>query len=192
GAAAAGWSGSVRSADPPALRWASPVTQPRRRPDGLSSLNAERTDVLRPRMLAAVNSDAGSLVSLADIRAAAVRIQRVVLRSPVIALPHPSDPHRLLHCTAESPPRTRARKLRGAHNTHSQVLDTAREKGIVGQSTGNHDRAVAWVAGRLDLQATIVMPEATPRPKLEAVRALGARVEIAPKRERDERAVEVV
>src|SRR5690625_6791956 len=124
-------------------------------------------------MLAAVNSDAGSLVSLADIRAAAERIQGVVLRSPVIALPHPADPDRLLHCKAESLQPTGAFKLRGAYNTISPVLETARAKGIVAQSSGNHARAVAWVARRLDLQATIVMPEATPRPKLEAVRALG-------------------
>lgn len=143
-------------------------------------------------MLAAVNSDAGSLVSLADIRAAAERIQGVVLRSPVIALPHPADPDRLLHCKAESLQPTGAFKLRGAYNTISQVLETAREKGIVAQSSGNHARAVAWVARRLDLQATIVMPEATPRPKLEAVRALGARVEIVPNRERDQRAAELV
>src|SRR5690625_8025131 len=89
-------------------------------------------------MLAAVNSDAGSLVSLADIRAAAERIQGVVLRSPVIALPHPADPDRLLHCKAESLQPTGAFKLRGAYNTISQVLETAREKGIVAQSSGNH------------------------------------------------------
>src|SRR5690625_5960870 len=79
-------------------------------------------------MLAAVNSDAGSLVSLADIRAAAERIQGVVLRSPVIALPHPADPDRLLHCKAESLQPTGAFKLRGAYNTISQVLETARDR----------------------------------------------------------------
>ena len=139
-----------------------------------------------------MNSDATSLVTLADIRAAADRIQDVVLRSPIIALPHPEDPDRLLHCKAESLQPTGAFKLRGAYNTIAQVLDTAREKGIVAQSSGNHARAVAWVARRLDLEAVIVMPEATPRPKVEAVRDLGARVEIVPNRERDQRAAELV
>lgn len=142
--------------------------------------------------MTAVNRDATALVSLADIRAAADRVQGVVLRSPVIALPHPQDPDRLLHCKAESLQPTGAFKLRGAYNTISQVLDTARERGIVAQSSGNHARAVAWVARRLDLQAMIVMPEATPRPKVEAVRALGARVEMVPNRERDQRAAELV
>ena len=142
--------------------------------------------------MSAVNRDATALVSLADIRAAADRVQGVVLRSPIIALPHPQDPDRLLHCKAESLQPTGAFKLRGAYNTISQVLDTARERGIVAQSSGNHARAVAWVARRLDLQAMIVMPEATPRPKVEAVRALGARVEMVPNRERDQRAAELV
>lgn len=139
-----------------------------------------------------MNSDATSLVTLADIRAAADRIQDVVLRSPLITLPHPEDPDRLLHCKAESLQPTGAFKLRGAYNTIAQVLDTSREKGIVAQSSGNHARAVAWVARRLDLDAVIVMPEATPRPKVEAVRALGAQVEIVPNRERDQRAAELV
>lgn len=130
-------------------------------------------------------------MTLADIRAAADRVQDVVLRSPLIALPHPEDPDRLLHCKAESLQPTGAFKLRGAYNTIVQVLDTARETGIVAQSSGNHARAVAWVARRLELGAVIVMPEATPRPKAEAVRALGARVEIVPNRERDRRAAEL-
>src|SRR5699024_12827071 len=64
--------------------------------------------------------------------------------------------------------------------------------GVAAQAPGRHARAVAWVARRLDLQATVVVPEATRRPKLEAVRALGARVESVPDRERDQRAAELV
>src|SRR5699024_10825742 len=116
-------------------------------------------------MLAAANSDAGTLVSLADTRAARCPTPAAALASTLLPPPHPADPDRLLHCKAESLQPTGAFKLRGAYNTISQVLETAREKGIVAQSSGNHARAVAWVARRLDLQATIVMPEATPRPK---------------------------
>src|SRR5699024_2941133 len=51
---------------------------------------------------------------------------------------------------------------------------------------------VAWVARRLGLDAVIVMPEAAPQPKIDAVRALGARVDVVPNSQRDERAAQFV
>ena len=75
---------------------------------------------------------------------------------------------------------TGAFKLRGAYNTIAQVIDQARANGIVAQSSGNHARAVAWLARRLDLRAVIVMPDAAPPNKVAAVRALGAEVELVP------------
>ena len=139
-----------------------------------------------------MHSDSPALVTLADIRAAAQRIDDLVLRTPVIEVPHPEDPDRTLLCKAESLQPTGAFKLRGAYNAIVQVIDTARENGIVAQSSGNHARAVAWVARRLGLDAVIVMPEAAPQPKIDAVRALGARVDVVPNSQRDERAAQFV
>ncbi|WP_081746799.1 threonine/serine dehydratase [Arthrobacter sp. H5] len=132
------------------------------------------------------------LVTLEDITAAAERISDLALRTPVIPLPHPLRPDELLHCKAESLQPTGAFKLRGAYNTIAQVLDQARERGIVAQSSGNHARAVAWLAHRLNLRAVIVMPDAAPPTKIAAVRALGAEVEVVPSAQRDIRAKELV
>lgn len=137
-------------------------------------------------------TDATALVTLEDIEAAAERIGDLVLRTPLIQLPHPQRPDELLHCKAESLQPTSAFKLRGAYNAIAQVLDQAREHGIVAQSSGNHARAVAWLARRLNLRAVIVMPEAAPAPKIAAVRALGAEVEVVPSALRDIRAEELV
>lgn len=131
------------------------------------------------------------LVTLDDIRAAADRIQDLVLRTPIIALPHPDRPSEILHLKAESLQPTGAFKLRGAYNTISQVLDESRERGIIAQSSGNHARAVAWLAKRLDLRAVIVMPDAAPPTKVAAVRALGAEVVLVPASERDSRTLEL-
>lgn len=139
-----------------------------------------------------MNCDSPALVTLADIRTAAQRIDDLVLRTPVIEVPHPEDPDRILFCKAESLQPTGAFKLRGAYNAIAQVIETARAHGIVAQSFGNHARAVAWVARRLGLDAVIVMPEAAPQPKVDAVRALGASVEIVPNTERDARAAQLV
>lgn len=133
-----------------------------------------------------------TLVTLKDIETAAERISDLVLRTPLIQLPHPQRPDEILHCKAESLQPTSAFKLRGAYNTIAQVLEQAREHGIVAQSSGNHARAVAWLAHRLNLHAVIVMPDAAPRPKIDAVRALGAEVQIVPSALRDVRAHELV
>lgn len=132
------------------------------------------------------------LVGLDEILAAADRIAGVVLRTPVIDLPHPERPGTVLHCKAESLQPTGAFKLRGAYNTIAQVIDQARANGIVAQSSGNHARAVAWLARRLGLRAVIVMPDAAPPNKVAAVRALGADVELVPAAERDLRPLDWV
>ncbi|GAB3270460.1 threonine ammonia-lyase [Arthrobacter pigmenti] len=131
------------------------------------------------------------LVNLQDIRTAAERIGDLVLRTPVIELPHPERPDELLHCKAESLQPTGAFKIRGASNAILQVLETARDNGVVAQSSGNHARAVAWLAHRLGLRTVIVMPDAAPAPKVAAVRALGAEVELVPAAQRDSRALEL-
>ncbi|GAA1654841.1 threonine/serine dehydratase [Kribbella alba] len=142
-------------------------------------------------MSAQTASGTDRVVDLDDILAAADRIAGVVLRTPVIPLPHPARPDELLHCKAESLQPTGAFKLRGAYNAIAQVLDQARANGIVAQSSGNHARAVAWLARRLDLHAVIVMPDAAPANKVAAVRALGAEVELVPAARRDIRPLEL-
>lgn len=131
------------------------------------------------------------LVGLRDITEAAERIDDLVLRTPVIELPHPVRFDEVLHCKAESLQPTAAFKLRGAYNAISQALPQAREHGVLAQSSGNHARAVAFVAHRLGLHAVIVMPENTPPAKVAAVRALGAHVELVPIAERDSRALQL-
>jgi threonine dehydratase len=133
-----------------------------------------------------------ALVTLDDVRAAARRIGDLALLTPVVALPHPTRPDEVLACKAESLQPTGAFKLRGAYNAIAQVLGRAREHGVVAQSSGNHARAVAWVAHRLDLRAVIVMPDAAPPVKVAAVRALGATVEMVPSAQRDTRPLELV
>jgi threonine dehydratase len=70
-------------------------------------------------------------------------------------------------------------------------MDAARAAGVVAHSSGNHARAVAWVAHELGIRAVIVMPDAAPPVKVEAVRRLGAEVVIVPPHERDTRAEEL-
>src|SRR5262245_30201059 len=98
------------------------------------------------------------LVCLEDIRAAATRIKGRVVRTPLIPFAGPAEPGRPLWLKPESLQPTGAFKLRGAFNAILQRLDDARAHGVVTHSSGNHARAVAWVARELRLKATIVIP----------------------------------
>ncbi len=67
-------------------------------------------------------------------------------------------------------------KLRGAYNKMARLPATARAKGVIAASAGNHAQGVALAAQRLQCAATIVMPVTTPQIKIAAVEARGAKV----------------
>ena len=66
-------------------------------------------------------------------------------------------------------------KLRGAYNKIFHLSDKERAQGVIAASAGNHAQGVALSAQRLGIKAVIVMPRTTPRIKVNAVRAFGAR-----------------
>ena len=67
-------------------------------------------------------------------------------------------------------------KCRGAYNKMVHLGQEARDAGVVAASAGNHAQGVALAAAKLGIQAKIVMPVTTPAIKVDAVRALGAKV----------------
>ena len=70
-------------------------------------------------------------------------------------------------------------KLRGAHNRMAQLAEDERRRGVITASAGNHAQGVAFSARHLGVSALIVMPQTTPEIKVDAVRELGAEVELA-------------
>jgi threonine dehydratase len=67
-------------------------------------------------------------------------------------------------------------KLRGAYNKMANLKPAQLERGVTCASAGNHAQGVALAAQRLGVPATVVMPVTTPRIKVTAVSARGARV----------------
>jgi threonine dehydratase len=110
------------------------------------------------------------VVTLDDIRAAADRIQGVVLRTPM--LPFRGNGHVKAECLQP----TGSFKIRGAYNTLRQLDDAQRQRGVVAHSSGNHGQAVARAARLLGLRAVIVMPDNAARVKIDGVRADGAEI----------------
>jgi len=70
-------------------------------------------------------------------------------------------------------------KLRGAYNKIAHLSQKERSRGVIAASAGNHAQGVAFSAQQLGLRAVIVMPQTTPRIKVDAVRSMGAEVVLA-------------
>ena len=120
------------------------------------------------------------LVTLDEIRAAAGRIRGVARRTPVVEVAGdarrggPASGAVALALKCESLQPMGAFKIRGACNMLAQLSPEAREAGVITYSSGNHGQAVALVAQRFGIPAVVVMPETTPRVKIEGVRRYGA------------------
>ena len=69
-------------------------------------------------------------------------------------------------------------KLRGASNKIALLPEADVARGVIAASAGNHAQGVALAARHRGVKALIVMPKTTPRIKVEAVRALGARIHL--------------
>lgn len=67
-------------------------------------------------------------------------------------------------------------KPRGAFNKMLQLTQDQKDAGVVAASAGNHAQGVAYVARKLGICATIVMPETTPLAKIRGTEELGAAV----------------
>lgn len=73
---------------------------------------------------------------------------------------------------------TRAFKVRGAANVILSHTDIDRDHGVVAYSTGNHGRAVVYVASTLGIRATVCMSHNTTNDKRDSLRAVGAEVRV--------------
>jgi threonine dehydratase len=120
---------------------------------------------------------AASEITVADVHAAAARLNGIAHRTPVITshtLDERIDARAFLKC--EQLQRMGAFKFRGAYNRLSQLTPEQRRAGVVAFSSGNHAQGVALAAQLLGIPATIVMPSDAPAAKLEATRGYGAEV----------------
>ncbi|MFL6661484.1 MAG: threonine ammonia-lyase [Rhizobacter sp.] len=116
-------------------------------------------------------------LTVADIRAAAKRLQGQVLDTPCM-------PSRTLSAITgcevflkfENLQFTASFKERGALNKLAQLTAEERSRGVLAVSAGNHAQGVAYHAQRLGIPATIVMPRFAPAVKVENTRRFGATV----------------
>jgi threonine dehydratase len=117
------------------------------------------------------------MIELADIRAAAARLQGQVLNTPCVESRTISRiAGAQVFLKFENLQFTASFKERGACNKLAQLSDLERSRGVIAMSAGNHAQGVAYHAQRLGLRAVIVMPRFTPGVKVERTRSFGAEI----------------
>lgn len=117
-------------------------------------------------------ADVALPVSLADIEAAAGRIDGVAVRTPLLRLPFDGE----VYVKPESLQRTGSFKFRGAYNALASTPLPLIERGVVADSSGNHAQGVAAAAALHGVPATIVMPENAAPVKVARTAAWGAEI----------------
>jgi threonine dehydratase len=124
---------------------------------------------------------AAHVITLDDILRARPRIAPYVRTTPLEAsrtLSRELGTH--VYLKLELFQRTGSFKPRGAFNQVLQLTPEERTHGIVGVSGGNFAQALADAGRTLDTPTKVCMPETAPRASIEATRAYGADVELAP------------
>ncbi len=117
------------------------------------------------------------MISLADVQAAAGRIEGRVIRTPSLysdAVSRVTDAHVTLKL--ENLQAIGSFKERGAANKLALLSPEERRAGVIAMSAGNHAQAVARHASLAGITATIVMPRFTPATKVSRTAAWGAKV----------------
>ncbi|HEV2322621.1 MAG TPA: threonine/serine dehydratase [Terracidiphilus sp.] len=120
------------------------------------------------------------LVSLETIRAAAVRIAGIAIRTPLVRAPFAGiaerGTKREIWLKAESLQPVGAFKMRGASNKILQLTPDEIRRGVITYSSGNHAQAVAYAAREVGAKAVIIMPSNAPAIKRAATLALGGQI----------------
>src|SRR3954471_16278955 len=119
-----------------------------------------------------------SLVTGADVEAAAALLDGVVRRTPLEhsrGLAERVGGPVFLKC--ENLQRAGSFKIRGAYTRISRLTEAERARGVVAASAGNHAQGVALAGQMLDTPVKVYMPSNAPLPKVQATRAYGAEVE---------------
>lgn len=122
-------------------------------------------------------SSEDNLINIADIQAAAKRLDGIAHRTPVLTS---TTVNQITNCQVffkcENFQRTGSFKFRGAYNALSQLSKLQKHKGVLAFSSGNHAQGIALAGKLLDIPTTIVMPENAPAVKQTATHGYGAQV----------------
>jgi threonine dehydratase len=114
----------------------------------------------------------------AEIESARTRLRGIVTRTPVV--PCASTANKRIHLKLENLQPAGSFKLRPIGNAILSRPPGALSAGVHTYSSGNSAVAMAWMAKRVGITATAVVPEGAPESKLALLRTLDARIVAQP------------
>jgi threonine dehydratase len=114
----------------------------------------------------------------AEIESARTRLRGIVTRTP--AVPCAANANKRIHLKLENLQPAGSFKLRPIGNAILSRPPGALAAGVHTYSSGNSAVAMAWMALRVGITATAVVPEGAPESKLALLRALDARIVAQP------------
>ena len=118
-------------------------------------------------------------IGLADIEEARIAIAETIRPTPVNPSPDLTAVAGVpVHLKLEHHQITGSFKLRGAANALRKLGDEQRRFGVVGVSTGNHGRGLAYAARQAGARCIICMSKLVPQNKIDGIEAQGAEVRI--------------
>lgn len=120
-------------------------------------------------------------LTMRDIYLARYQIRTIARRTPLVDSPYLSNYNARVLLKLEGLQVTGSFKIRGAANKLRSLSEDERACGVITVSSGNHGRAVSYVAGKLGIHAVVVLSEAVPRNKVQSIQELGAEIVIAGK-----------
>lgn len=115
--------------------------------------------------------------SLVDVFSAHRQIKATIIKTPIIrstGLTKSVGSEVVLKL--ESLQVTGSFKIRGATNKILSLSDDEKVRGVITISSGNHGRAVAYVARKFNIPALVCVSETVPENKINAIHELGAEV----------------
>ena len=117
------------------------------------------------------------MVTYNDIEKAHQRISDHIHNTPILtsdSLDNELGSNLFFKC--ENFQKTGSFKIRGATNSILQLNDTEIKNGIITTSSGNHGAAVAFIADKIGTSCKIIMPNNTPKNKIENVQRYGGKI----------------
>ena len=117
------------------------------------------------------------MVTYNDIEKAHQRISEHIHNTPILTsdtLDNELGSNLFFKC--ENFQKTGSFKIRGATNSILQLNDTEIKNGIITTSSGNHGAAVAFIADKIGTSSKIIMPNNTPKNKIENVQRYGGEI----------------
>ena len=117
------------------------------------------------------------MVTYNDIEKAHQRISDHIHNTPILtskSLDNELGSNLFFKC--ENFQKTGSFKIRGATNSILQLKHTEIKNGIITTSSGNHGAAVAFIADKIGASSKIIMPNNTPKNKIENVQRYGGEI----------------